>query len=199
MARIADTTEDYYLVGFNAAASDSGDRNRYRRISVTITRADAHVSARTGYMTNSEPAPGDARRTIDAALRAPFSRQDLRVEYTTYMLRGTAPDMQRVILSLAAELPVVSATAQPADVVYVVRDVETGKVAASGSDRVNLPDGPSDTSATTGIGRYRVQFELRPGTYLMRAVVREPGGLIAAVMAHFSRQLHQLSGAGKLR
>jgi VWFA-related protein len=185
LARIADTTEDYYLVGFTPAASDSGDRDRYRRIRVTITRPGAHVSARTGYMPNPGPAPADTRRAIDAALRAPFSRQDLRVEYTTYTLRGTAPDMQRVILSLAAELPVVSGGAQPADVVYVVRDVETGKVAASGSDRVSLPDGPSETGATTGVGRYRVQFELRPGTYLMRVVVREPGGLVGSADRRF--------------
>jgi len=192
LARIAETTEDYYLVGFTPVASDHGDRNRYRRLHVTISRPGAHVSVRTGYLPNSEPAPADARRAIDAALQAPFSKQDLRVEYTTYTMHGTAADMQRVILSLAAELPVASGGAQPADIVYVVRDVETGKMAASGSDRMNLPDAPNEPGASTGVGRYRVQFELRPGTYLMRAVVREPGGLLGSADRRF--QLRGLDG-----
>jgi VWFA-related protein len=185
LARIAETTEDYYLVGFTPASGDQGDRNRYRRIQVSVTRPGAHVSARTGYAPNPGATPADRRRAIDAALRAPFPQQGLHIEYTTYMLRGPGPDRQRVIVSLAAELPVVSVEPTPADVVYVVRDVESGKVAASGSDRIALPETPKDTGATTGTGFYRVQFELPPGSYVMRAIVREPGGLLGSADRRF--------------
>jgi VWFA-related protein len=192
LARIAETSEDYYLVGFTPAGNAQGDRSRYRRIQVIVTRPGVHVSARTGYAPNPNQTPADRRQTIDAALRAPFSQQGLRVEYTTYTLRGTAPERQRVIVALAAELPVASADSKPADVVYVVRDVETGKVAASGTDRIALPEAPRDGGATTGTGFYRVQFELPAGTYVMRAVVREPGGLLGSADRRF--QVRRLDG-----
>ncbi len=189
LARIAETTEDYYLVGFLPANQDQ--RRSYRHIQVDVTRPGAHVEARTGYMPNSSLTPADRRRTIDAALRAPFSKQDLRVEYTTYTLRGSAPDVQRVIVSLAAELPVAAADEEAADVVYVLRDVQTGKVAASASERIFLP-AAKNTGAITGTGFHRVQFELPAGTYLMRAVVREPGGLVGSADRRF--QVHALNG-----
>jgi VWFA-related protein len=185
LARVAETTEDYYLVGFTPASRDQGDRDRYRRIQVTVTRSGAHVSARTGYAPNPSVTPADRRRSMEAALAAPFSHQGLRVEYTTYTLRGTAADTDRVILSLAAELPVASPNATTADVLYVVREVESGKVAATGSDVMALPDAPKDTGATVGTGFYRVQFEVPGGTYLMRVVVREPGGLLGSADRRF--------------
>jgi hypothetical protein len=190
LARIAETTEDYYLVGFLPANGDQ--RRSYRHIQVDVTRPGAHVEARTGYMPNGSPTPADRRRTIDAALRAPFSKQDLRVEYTTYTLRGSAPDVQRVIVSLAAELPVAASDEEAADVVYVLRDVKTGKVAASASERIFLPAAAKNTGAVTGTGFHRVQFELPAGTYLMRAVVREPGGLVGSADRRF--QVHALNG-----
>ncbi|HEY3158045.1 MAG TPA: hypothetical protein VGJ78_03715, partial [Vicinamibacterales bacterium] len=43
-----------------------------------------------------------------------------------------------------------------------------------------------------GTGLYRVQFELPAGTYLMRAVVREPGGLVGSADRRF--QVRALNG-----
>jgi VWFA-related protein len=192
LARLADTSEDYYLVGFTPANPSDTDRNRYRHIRVTVRRPGAHVSARTGYALEPRNTPADRRRTIDAALQAPFAQKGLEVEYTTYTLRGSSSGMQRVIVSLGANLPVASATARSADVVYVVRDATTGKVAASGSDELALPDAPGGSGATTGTGVYRVQFELPAGTYLMRALVREPGGLLGSADRRF--QVRALNG-----
>ena len=183
LARIAETTEDYYLIGFTPAAG--GDRSRYRRLRVTVARRGAHVNARAGYAMHAVAAGEDPRRAMDAALRAPFSKQDLKIEYTTYVLRGTARDTQRVVLSLAAELPVASATGSVADVAYVVRSADTGRVAASGGDHIALPQTPTDARGGTGIGSYRVQFELVPGAYVMRALVREPGGLMGSADRRF--------------
>lgn len=193
LARIAESTEDYYLVGFAPAIADhQGDRHRYRRIQVIVTRPGAHVSARTGYAPNPAATPADRRRAINAAMLAPFSQQGLRVEYTTYTLRGSASDTQRVIVSLAAELPVASPEATSADVVYVVRNVETGKVAATGSGVMPLPEAPKDTGATVGTGFYRVQFEVPAGAYMMRALVREPRGLLGSADRRF--QVRALNG-----
>ena len=186
LASIAETTEDYYLVGFAPAGGGNGDRSRYRPIRVHVTRPGARASARTGYSLNAGATPADRRRTIDAALRAPFAQQGLRVEYTTYVLRGSDRGHQRVVVSLAADLPIGSTGAEAADVVYLVRDVETGSVAASGSERILLPAAPGAGGGTTGGGLCRVQFELPAGTYVMRAVVREPGGLLGSADRRFT-------------
>jgi hypothetical protein len=192
LTRVAESTEDYYLVGFAPAAAAQGDRNRYRRIQVIASRPRAHVSARTGYALGGAVTPADRRHAVSAALAAPFSQRGLRIEYTTYNFRGSASDTQRVIVSLAAELPVASPDAAGADVVYVVRNVDTGTVAASGSDVMPLPEAPAGTGATAGTGFYRVQFEVPAGAYLMRAVVREPGGLLGSTDRRF--QVRALNG-----
>lgn len=191
LARIAEHTEDYYLVGFTPAHPEQGDRSRYRHIRVRVSRPDAHVSARTGYALVARRVT-DRRRDIDGALHAPFAQTALPIAYTTYTLRGTAAGQQRVILSLEADLPLASANDRMADVVFVVRDVETGRVAASGTDQMPLPRAPRETGATTGAGVYRVQMALPAGTYLMRTVVREPGGMVGSADRRF--QVRALDG-----
>ncbi len=190
LADLAGATEDYYLVGFTPGEGADGARERYRRIHVSVSRPGAHVSARTGYALGPKSTPADWRRTIDAALRAPFVQEGLPIEYTTYVLRGGA-GLQQVIVCLSGELPVASTGTAAADVVYVVRDAATGKVAASGTDKLALPGAPSSPGATTGTSIYRVQFPLPAGTYLMRAVVREPGGLVGSADRRFEvRAMH---------
>ena len=101
--------------------------------------------SRSGYALGAQPRRPDRRRAIDAALAAPFTQQGLKLEYTTYVGQSAAAGQQRVALSLMAELPILpelGATANAdaaADVVFVVRDVKTGRVAASGSDQILLP------------------------------------------------------------
>ena len=88
------------------------------------------------------PTAADRRQAIDAALAAPFTSQGLRVEYTTYVLRGETPGSPRVVLSLEADLPIGAARQrEPAAVVFVVRDARDGRVAASGTDVMPLPAG----------------------------------------------------------
>jgi hypothetical protein len=38
----------------------------------------------------------------------------------------------------------------------------------------------ADIASATGVAAYRVHFEVPPGSYLMRTVVREPGGLVGS-------------------
>ena len=189
--RLAEASQDYYLVGFEPSASALQNRAQYHRVRVVTSRAGARTSARTGYAIAPQLDPADRRRTIEGALRAPFSQQGLRVEYTTYVLGGAASGMQRVIMSLAAELPIARPGALPADVIFSVRDAADGTLAASGGDTLDLP-GASRTGSTTGTGYYRVQFALRPGNYVMRAVVREPGGLLGSADRRF--QVRALGG-----
>ena len=177
--RLADQAQDYYLVGFTPSVAALSARGDYRRVSVRVTRDGAHVSARTGYATPKTATALDRRRSIDGALAAPFAQQGLRVEYTTYILRSDDAGRARVILSAEADLPVRDGDHNAADVVFVVRDARDGRVVASGTDTMPLPAHATD-GAATGTGTYRVHFDVPPGSYLMRTVVREPGGLVGS-------------------
>src|SRR3954469_24131802 len=179
LARIAEQGQDYYIAGFTPSAAALAARGQYRRVTVRVKRPGARVSARTGYATTKSGATLDRRRAVDAALAAPFSQQALRVEYTTYTLRAENAGRSRVILSLEADLPVRSSGEESADVVFVVRDVRDGRVVASGTDTIPLPD-RARPDAPTGRGTYRVHFDIPPGVYMMRTVVREPGGLVGS-------------------
>jgi VWFA-related protein len=181
LTRLADSAQDYYLVGFEPPEEALRDRRRYRRVTVRVRREGVRVSTRTGYALHDEATPADRRRAIDAALAAPFTQQGFAVEYTTYLLRGSAPGRHRIVLSLSAELPVAAdrAPSEHADVVFAVRSLAEGRIVASGTDRIPVP-APAHPGETTGPARYRVQFELPAGDYLMRVVVREPGGQIGS-------------------
>ena len=186
---------DYYIVGFESSAEARADRNAYRHVEVKVTRPGAVVDTRTGYAAGADSRaentlPSLRRMTIDAALTAPFGHQGLRVEYTTYQSHGGGTGAERVVLSLEAELPVntgpaTGADAPNADVVFLVRDARTGRVAASGADQIPLPTSVS-RGRTTGVGAWRVQFTVPPGDYLMRAIVREPGGVMGSADRQFT-------------
>lgn len=185
LARIAELSQEYYLVGFEPV--DASRRGVYRRVGVRVTRQGARVSTRTGYsLIAAEPNPADRRRAIDLAIAAPFAQQGLPIRYTTYVLGDESPGTQRVFVSLAADLPVAARAAsdQSADVVFVVRNARDGRVVASGTDRMPLPQVPAG-GGTTGTAAYKVQFETPPGEYLMRVVVREPGGLVGSADRRF--------------
>jgi VWFA-related protein len=173
--RIAEQAQDYYLIGFTPSDRARERRGDYRRVTVRSTRPGVRISARTGYALQADNPPPDKRRSITRVLGAPFVQQGLNVTYTTYVLQS-ADAGHRVVLSLEADLPVRSQPGDAADVVFVVRDARDGRVAASGTDTIPLPP-RARSGAALGRGAWRVQFAVPPGSYFMRVLVREPGGL----------------------
>lgn len=172
---IADQAQDYYLIGFTPSEKARLNRGDYQRVTIRTTRPGAQVSARTGYATRDPLTPVDRRKAIDSALQTPFVQQGLKVDYTTYVMKGPAGG-HRVVLSLNAALPVRAKEGDQADVVFVARSTRDGRVVASGSDTIPLPASAPEGSVL-GTGSWRVQFDVPAGSYVMRAVVREPGGL----------------------
>lgn len=177
--KIAEQAQDYYLVGFVPSEDARLNRGKYRRVTVKVKRPGARVSARTGYAVGPEVNAANRRRSIDTVLGAPFVQQGLKVDYTTYVMKSPEPRKHRVVLSLTTDLPIKSAGNETADVVFVARDVRDGRVVASGSDIIKLPE-TTRAGSPLGSGTWRVQFNVPPGTYLMRTVVREPGGLVGS-------------------
>lgn len=182
-ASVANPNSNYYLVGFEPpAAADGG--STYRNVQVRVTRPGVTVSTRSGYSATSAASRLDRRTAIDAALASPYSQQSLAIEYTTYVSRGDAAGQERVAVSLEADLPVAANAGTNADVVFVVRDSRTGQVVASGTSDMPLPSRALDGRAT-GRSAWHVQFSAAPGSYLMRCVVREPGGLVGSADRRF--------------
>jgi VWFA-related protein len=191
MATLLPDDGSYYLVGFEPASPETGD-SQYRRVKMEVARPGARAISRTGYAIGSQPTLADRRRAIDAALGAPFTQQGLKLEYTTYVGQASAPGMQRVAVSLEAELPVrmeqparLDVEATSADIVFVVRDSGTGRVAASGTDALALP-ARTESGSSTGHSSWHVAFELAAGNYIMRCVVREPGGIVGSADRRFT-------------
>ena len=176
---LAAQARDYYLVGFPPSEEARLNRGKYRRVSIRVKRPGLRASARTGYALGPETTPGDRRRAINTVLGAPFVQQGLKIDYTTYVMKSPEAGRHRVVLSLTADLPVRANPDDAADVVFVVRDARNGGVVASGTDAIPLPRAPRE-GAAVGTGSWRVQFGVPAGSYLMRAVVREPGGLIGS-------------------
>lgn len=176
---IADQAQEYYLVGFTPSEQARLNRGKYQRVTIRVTRPGARVSARTGYALRQEPTPVDRRRAIDSVLRAPFVQQGIKIDYTTYVMKTAEGGGHRVVLSLNADLPVRSREDDRADVVFVARDTRDGRVVASGTDTMALP-AVARRGAPTGTAAWRVQFNLPAGSYVMRTVVREPGGLVGS-------------------
>ena len=173
---LADSAQDYYLLGFSPSEDARLNRGKYRRVTLEVKRPGARVSARTGYAVAPEVPPADRKKSIEMLLGAPFVQQALKLDYTTYVLKDPQPGRQRIVLSLTTDLPVRSKPGDVADVVFVVRSVQDGRVVASGNDVIPLPASPQGRSPL-GRGAWRVHFNVPPGSYLMRTVVREPGGL----------------------
>jgi VWFA-related protein len=183
---VADQSNDYYLVGFTPGNDALADRGGYRPVTVRVRRGGANVSTRTGFVLTDAAARMDRHQSMERAMNAPFSQQGLPLRYTTYVLRGTTSGGQRVIVSLAADLPVgPTDRSQTADVAFVVRSAGDGRVVASGRDTMPLPARRAGNT-TTGAGAYHVQFEAPAGEYVMRVVVREPGGLVGSADRRFT-------------
>ena len=183
--RIADQSRDYYIVAFQPPPRTATSGQDYHLVKVRVSRPGVQVSTRTGYALKDPISAADRRHAIDLALRAPFPQQAVPLEATTYVLRGPGPGLARVILSLRADLPVAGRQAGAADVVFVAKSARDGHVAASGTGTIPLPLRPDDGRTTAETG-YQVQFDAPPGDYLMRVVVREPGGTTGSVDRRFT-------------
>jgi VWFA-related protein len=185
LARVADASQDYYLLGFEPSEAARAARDRYRRVKIEVSRPGVSVHARSGYSLPDPSRKLDRRASIDAALAAPFPQTGVPVEVTTYVMRGAVRGVHRVMMSLQADVPLRSVDATRADVVFVVKNATDGRVVNSGTDTMALPT-TARAGSTTGSSRFQVQFDATPGDYLMRVVVREPGGALGTADRRFT-------------
>jgi hypothetical protein len=192
LVTVAAQVNDYYLVGFEPAMTPTPQD--YHRISVRVSRRGLVARSRTGYSTPPATTPSNDRQVIDAALTVPRTSSALPIEYTTYERGGPTADKPRIIASVTAHVPRVGAPDRQVDVVFVVRDAVSGQSVASGSDKARVQPVQGDAPGALDLVPYSVQFDVPPGDYWMRVLVREPGGVIGTADRRF--RVWPLSGPG---
>ena len=185
LARIADSSQDYYLVGFEPPAAALGDRHDYRRVKVRVTRPGARVMSRTGYalrepVSRRRPSPFNRRGACGPVPAAGPSPRDDDLRSAWGESRRTAGLHEPAGATPGCHEPI----RPPRTSSSSCGRSDNGRVMASGTDVLPLPSTGQD-GRTTAPGRFHVQFDLPAGEYLMRAVVREPGGTAGTVDRRF--------------
>jgi VWFA-related protein len=177
---------DYYLLSYSVDKSDR--RPGWRKITVKV--GDCHVRARHGYFltqTTMDPKV-TAAYDIDNALKSPF-------DYTGLPLRVTLPppvsqgDKRKV--TFAMTMPPKAASVDNSDNNHLHVDIAYAVWSATGQDaahkgtsyNLNLNPSQLEMIETMGLG-YGDSFELFPGAYRLRVVVRDNlTGQIGSVQA----------------
>ena len=121
----------------------------------------------------------DRRRAIDAALAAPFAQQALRVDYTTYTLRSDNAGRARCCCRSRRTCP--SRAPRRNRRTWSFSSATCATAGSSPAEptpcRCRPPPPARARRASAPIAS---TSRIPPGSYMMRTVVREPGGLLGS-------------------
>ena len=198
--RIADESRMYYLIGYNPA--NTARDGKFRKIQVKLTpgaeRKGLQVRARKGYYAPSDgktafsPKPGAPDPAFQSAVDSPFDRDDIPLRMTSYVFDETLLGKTQALI--ATDLDVRSLTFEEKEARFydslefllVVAHRETGEFFRY-DQKVDLK-----LQSTT---REKLQktwfpvirdFELKPGGYQAKMVVREKStGRIGTLVHEF--------------
>jgi len=125
----------------------------------------------------------DRKRAMDRLLGAPFVQQGLKVDYTTYVVSPPIRGSSAWLLSLTTDLPCVRAQHDRAESSSWFATCATATSSRPAPTRFRCRR--RGCRHADGQGGVRVQFDAPAGSFLMRAVVREPGGLSGSADRRF--------------
>jgi len=197
IARIAAESRVYYLLGYNPA--NAARDGRFRRIEVRLARPrrGVEVRARRGYYAPSgeapsRPPPGGLDPELQRALDSPFEEEAIPLRATAYVFDEAT--LGRAITLLAAEVDVqgLAYTEREGrledvlEVLVVARHRESGESFRHDQTvEMSLRPGTRAALARTWYGVSR-EFELPPGGYQARVIVRDRGsGKVGSVVHEF--------------
>jgi hypothetical protein len=189
LERVARESTAYYLLGYHPT-SDSRDP-RFRKIRIETTRPGTSVLARPGYFPASAPADA-ASDSLDLRVRAGLdlaaAPAGVPTRLAAFVLGPAAAGKTRALLLAEADPRELGLQGRAAtglrgtlDTYALVVSRETGAVFPL-MQRIEV-DARIPEDAARDIGWLAVprEFELLPGTYQARFVVRGPGGRVGAV------------------
>jgi VWFA-related protein len=193
LARIADESRAYYLLGYTPRNSNWD--GKYRKIEVKTSRKGINVRARRGYFaTNQATAgaqPGETPADVRRAADAPFEVDGIGLRAAAYTFEETKPGQARV--DIVADIELRQLAFEKIDERYVdsldlllsVARREGGKPLHV-SESINLKLRP-ETRGQAGYYPYRKALDLAPGHYQARLVVQDhQGGRVGSVVHDFT-------------
>jgi VWFA-related protein len=188
LGRAARESESYYLLGYEPTWSEAD--GRFHRIEVEVSRPGVRVRARRGYhATAPGRETGGLHPDVRNALESPLEASGVPLRLASYVLGPTQGGRSLVVLAGAADggqLEWSSEEGRFADrleTAFRVSPVEGGEP-MDRDRRVELKLGAEEHAAAVGGGVPLLgDFELAPGRYLARLVVRDEGsGRLGSVL-----------------
>ncbi len=177
--RVVSDTSAYYVLGYSS--TNPARDGRFRRIKVQLKRRDLKLEYRSGYYASRDFAHStkdDREQQLQDQLLSDLSSTDLSAYVSTAYFR-LADNLYFVPLSVIVpgyQIPVTKATPKDKatiDVLGIVRDERQQPVGRI-RDTVRLsPDSADDLKKKTV--QYESGFEVPPGKYRIKVVVRENG------------------------
>ena len=192
--RIADETRAYYLIGYNP--TNPAHDGLFRKIQVKVPgRRGVQIRARKGYYAPSDQKPAaTAKQGVDAAfqeaLDSPYEVADIPLRMTDFVREETVLDRARVFVS--TEVDVRALGFEETDgratgalhYLLVLAHRESGETFRYDQTvELALPPSEREEMARTWLPIVR-DFELRPGTYLAKIVVRDKATGRVGTVAH---------------
>ena len=178
--RVVNDTSAYYVLGYSS--TNAARDGRFRRITVKLKRSDLKLDYRSGYYAARDFAHAtkeDREQQLQDQLLSDLSATDLSAYVSASYFR-IADKRYYVPLSLIVpgyQIPISRATDKSratVDVLGIVRDEQRRPVGRI-RDTVRLaPDAADDLKKKTV--QYESGFELAPGRYHVKMVVRENEG-----------------------
>jgi VWFA-related protein len=196
LKRIADENSSYYLVGYNP--TNPARDGAFRKIAVKVPgRKGVEVRARKGYYAPSDkPDPGRRKPGVDpvfqAALDSPYELGDIPLRMTSFVEDETLLGKARVQVVTEVDLRAVEMEVRDGralgglDFLLVAVNTETGDLYRY-DQKVELKLLPRTRERLDRTWfPIRREFELRPGAYQARIVVRDQrAGRVATVTHKF--------------
>jgi len=182
MKRVADESRAYYLLGY--VPSDARRDGKFRRIEVKVDRPGVRVRARRGYYAPSDKAPKPKEEAVQpavrAALDAPSDVSGIPLRLVAYGLGPSGGGKSTALVAAEVDLGALD-LGKTGDkwtgrfeTYVVVSSLSTGEsVPEEKSVDVALPEAAYTQLRATGLPILR-DFQLKPGTYEVRLVVRDP-------------------------
>jgi VWFA-related protein len=176
---IQEDNSTYYLLGYSP--SDTRSDGRFRRIKVQVNRPGVKVQARPGYYAPKnfrQFTAEDKELQLEQAMQLDEPFVDLPIAVETAYFRRPA---QQYYVMLAAKIPgsavsfLNKSTSHQTEFDFAWRATDsTGRIAAQLRDTLPVKLNPDNYAQVLGSNLlYEGGFVLPPGTYKLKAVVRE--------------------------
>jgi len=183
IARIANESRVYYLLGYNP--SNARRDGRFRRIEVKVGRRDVVVRARKGYYApGAQPAAeaaapdaGAAAPELRRAIDAPSELDGIALRMASYVLGEGSPGTTRVVIAADIDITRLAfeerggRSVDALDVFLGVVQRESGQLTES-SEQVAMTLTRATREAVAWHPVAKI-FELAPGPYRAKLVVRD--------------------------